>query len=140
SYHLVLHADLLGVTPAEQVLIASVARYHRGAEPRKAHRNYGELDKPLRRRIKRLAAILRVADGFDRGHVGAVGELRVRSMERALRITPQPSRKNATIRLEMWGAHRKSNLLASVLGKPVEIVAPDDSVLSSDSIDPRPDE
>ena len=37
SYHLILHADLLGMTPAEQVVIANVARYHRGAPPKKEH-------------------------------------------------------------------------------------------------------
>jgi exopolyphosphatase/guanosine-5'-triphosphate,3'-diphosphate pyrophosphatase len=135
SYHLILHAELLGVTPEEQVLIANVARYHRGAEPKKSHRNYEELEKPLRRRVKRLSAILRVADGFDRGHVGAVSELRVRSMDRALRITPVQSRKDAPLRLEMWGAHRKSALLARILKKPVEIVAPDGAVLSSESVE-----
>jgi exopolyphosphatase / guanosine-5'-triphosphate,3'-diphosphate pyrophosphatase len=133
SYHLILHAELLGVTPTEQVLVANVGRYHRGAEPKKSHRNYGELEKPLRRRVKRLAAILRVADGFDRGHVNAVKELRVRWMKRALRITPVPSRANAPMRLEMWGAHRKSQLLASVIKRPVEIVAPDGAVLSSET-------
>ena len=31
SYHLIVHGELLGITPEEQVLIANVARYHRGA-------------------------------------------------------------------------------------------------------------
>ena len=48
-----------------------IARYHRGSAPKKKHRNFGMLDKTLRQRIKRLSAILRVADGFDRGHVSA---------------------------------------------------------------------
>src|SRR5207253_783525 len=78
SYHLILHAELLGTTPTEQVIIANVARYHRGAAPRRRHRNFGGLDRDLRRRIKRLAAILRVADGFDRGHAGSAATLKVR--------------------------------------------------------------
>lgn len=135
SYHLILHADLLGVTPEEQVLIANVARYHRGSRPKRKHRNYGELDKSLRYRVRALAALLRVADGFDRGHVGAVEALKVRWLDRALRITPSPARKDAPMRLEMWGAHRKSELLARVAKRPVEIVAPDGSVLSSDAMD-----
>jgi exopolyphosphatase/guanosine-5'-triphosphate,3'-diphosphate pyrophosphatase len=135
SYHLVLHADLLGITPEEQVMIANVARYHRGARPKKRHRNYGQLDKPLRQRVKKLAAILRVADGFDRGHVGAIETLKVRWLDRAMRITPVPVRADAPMRLEIWGAHRKSGLLADVIGRPVEIVAPDGSVLSSEAID-----
>jgi exopolyphosphatase/guanosine-5'-triphosphate,3'-diphosphate pyrophosphatase len=135
SYHLVLHADLLGMAPSEQVVIANVARYHRGAPPKRKHRNFGMLDKSLRRRIARLSAILRVADGFDRGHVSAVADLKVRWLQRALRLSPVGATQRATMRLEMWGASRKSGLLADLIGVPVEIVAPDGRVLSSDSID-----
>jgi exopolyphosphatase/guanosine-5'-triphosphate,3'-diphosphate pyrophosphatase len=130
SYHLIEHAELLGMTPAEQIIVANVARYHRGAEPRKKHINYGPLDRTMRQTIKRLAALLRVADGFDRGHAGAVGEIKARWMERALRLTAVPSRANNNLRLELWGASRKSNLLAEVAGVPVEIVAPDGSVMT----------
>ena len=136
SYHLVLHADLLGLSPLEQVVIANVARYHRGSLPRKRQRNFGALDKPLRRRIRRLSAILRVADGFDRGHVSAVADLKVRWLRRALRITPVPATARTPIQLEMWGASRKSDLLARVTGVPVEIVGPDGRVFSSEHIDP----
>jgi exopolyphosphatase / guanosine-5'-triphosphate,3'-diphosphate pyrophosphatase len=134
SYHLILHADLLGLAPSEQVVIANVARYHRGEEPKRAHRNFGALDKSLRRRIKRLSALLRVADGFDRGHVSAVGDLKVRWTRRALRITPVPSSARTPMRLEMWGANRKSGLLAALAGVPVEIVGRDGRVLSSEDI------
>jgi len=140
SYHLILHGDLLGITPEEQVLIANIARYHRGSEPKKKQRNYGELDKELRDRVKKLSAILRVADGFDRGHVGAVGSLKVRWLDRALRITPVPVRADAPLRLEIWGAHRKSALLAKIAGRPVEIVAPDGVALSSESLKTEDDD
>ncbi|MFI5230382.1 MAG: Ppx/GppA family phosphatase [Gemmatimonadales bacterium] len=135
SYHLILHADLLGMPPSEQVVIANVARYHRGSAPKRDHRNFGMLEKSLRKRIKRLSAILRVADGFDRGHVSAVAGVKVRWLERALRLTPVPASPLATMRLEMWGASRKSGLLARLAGVPVEVVAPDRRVLSSDAID-----
>jgi exopolyphosphatase/guanosine-5'-triphosphate,3'-diphosphate pyrophosphatase len=132
SYHLIEHAELLGMTPAEQLVVANVARYHRGAEPRKKHENYGALERPMRQTIKRLSALLRVADGFDRGHTAAVAEIKVRWMERALRLTAVPTRAGDNLRLELWGASRKSNLLAEVAGVPVEIVAPDGSVMTYD--------
>jgi exopolyphosphatase/guanosine-5'-triphosphate,3'-diphosphate pyrophosphatase len=128
SYHLIEHAELLGMTPAEQIVVANIARYHRGAEPRKKHVNYGGLEKGMRGTIKKLAGILRVADGFDRGHANAVAEVKVRWMERALRLTAVPARQSNTLRLELWGAARKSNLLAEVADVPVEIVAPDGTV------------
>ena len=132
SYHLIEHAELLGMTPVEQIIVANVARYHRGAEPRKKHRNYGGLERPVRSTIKKLSAILRVADGFDRGHACAVSEIKVRWMERALRLTAVPARQASSLRLELWGASRKSNLLSELAGVPVEIVAPDGSVSTYD--------
>jgi exopolyphosphatase/guanosine-5'-triphosphate,3'-diphosphate pyrophosphatase len=135
SYHLIVHAELLGIAPDEQVVIANVARYHRGAPPKRKHRNFGALDKGLRDRIVRLQAILRVADGFDRGHVGAVRDLRVRWLRRAIRITPIAAKGAGALRLEAWGAHRKSQPLATLAGVPVEIVGPDGAVLSSDRVD-----
>lgn len=128
SYHLIEHAELLGMTPGEQIVVANIARYHRGAEPKKKHVNYGGLEKSMRETIKRLAGILRVADGFDRGHANAVAEIKVRWMERALRLTAVPSHQTNNLRLELWGASRKSNLLSELAGVPVEIVAPDGSV------------
>ncbi len=130
SYYLVLHAELLGMSPAEQVVVANVARYHRGARPRKKQRNFGALDKATRERIKRLAALLRVADGLDRGHLRSVERVKVRWGERSLRLTPVPRDPDNPLRLELWGANRKADLLARLAGIPVEIVSPAGSVVS----------
>ncbi len=88
------------------------------------HRNYGELDRTMRRRIRRLAALLRVADGFDRGHVAAVDHLVVEWGE-TLKITAVPAAGAGDLRLELWGASRKAALLGKVARVPVEIVAPE---------------
>jgi exopolyphosphatase / guanosine-5'-triphosphate,3'-diphosphate pyrophosphatase len=135
SYHLIVHAELLGVSPAEQVMVANVARYHRGKRPRKQDENLAGLSPEVRKRVRRLAAILRVADGLDRGHMNAVRGVRVRWLRRAVRITPVPARRNRALRLEVWGAQRKSDLLARVAKRPVEIVAPDGAVHSSETAD-----
>jgi exopolyphosphatase/guanosine-5'-triphosphate,3'-diphosphate pyrophosphatase len=133
SYHLIAHAELLGVSPEEQVVIAHVARYHRGAAPRKGHRAFASLDRATRQRIRRLAAILRVADGFDRGHVGAVERIKVRWLVRAIRLTPVANQRARSIRLELWGATRKARLLEKLARRPVEIVAPDGKIVTRDA-------
>lgn len=135
SYHLIQHADLLGISPDEQIVIAHVARYHRGSEPRRKHAEFWALDRDTRERIRRLSAILRVADGLDRGHVRAVERVKVRWLERAVRLTPVPRRANAPMRLELWGASRKSGLLADVAGVPIEVVGPDGAVYLPDEGD-----
>jgi exopolyphosphatase/guanosine-5'-triphosphate,3'-diphosphate pyrophosphatase len=135
SYHLIQHADLLGVTPAEQIVVANVARYHRRSAPRRKHPNFLSLDRVLRAKVVRLSAILRVADGFDRGHSGAVGGVKVRWTKRALRLTAVPNPKALGLRLDLWGAARKSELLSRVAEARVEIVAPDGAVFTYEDED-----
>ncbi len=130
SFHLISHAELLGMTPAEQIAIAHVARYHRGASPKRKHRRFSQLDRVLRERITRLSALLRFADGFDRGHVGAVGRLKVRWSQDVVRVTALEAEGATTLRLECWGASRKRGLLELVLGRPVEVIGPDGAVVT----------
>jgi exopolyphosphatase/guanosine-5'-triphosphate,3'-diphosphate pyrophosphatase len=132
SFHLIQHADLLGIAPDEQQVIAHVARYHRGKTPRREHPLWWELGRRTRERIRQLAALLRIADGLDRGHAGAVERVKVRWLDRAIRITPVPRRATDRLRLEVWGAARKSGLLAEVASLPVEVVAPDGTVARDD--------
>jgi exopolyphosphatase / guanosine-5'-triphosphate,3'-diphosphate pyrophosphatase len=131
SFHLIQHADLLGIGPEEQMVIANVARYHRGGTPKRKHEAWWQLDRDAREQVRRLAAILRVADGFDRGHASAVERVKVRWLERAVRLSPVPRRANDPMRLELWGAARKASLLEEVARVPIEVVAPDGTVVQS---------
>ena len=99
---------------------------------RGADREFGQLDTPARRKIRRLAAILRLADGLDRGHAGAVRQVKVRWLKRAVRITLLPHTRATSLRLEVWGASRKSGLLEKLAKRSVELVAPDGSVHETD--------
>ena len=68
TYYLLYHADLPGFTDRERELIATVARYHRRSVPKDRHEQLQLLTPEERNVVRRLAAILRVADGLDRGH------------------------------------------------------------------------
>ncbi len=135
SFHLISHAELLGMTPAEQIAIAHVARYHRGASPKRKHRRFAQLDRVLRERIVKLSALLRFADGFDRGHVSAVGRLKVRWTQDTVRVTAVEATGATSLRLECWGAARKRGLLEQVLGRPVEVIGADGTVVTFDEGD-----
>ena len=135
SFHLISHGELLGMTPAEQIAIAHVARYHRGAPPKRKHRGFSQLDRVLRQRITKLSALLRFADGLDRGHVSAVGRVKVRWSADTVRVGIIEADGATSVRLECWGGARKRSLLEAVLGRPVEVVAPDGSVVTFDEGD-----
>ena len=132
SFHLISHAELLGMTPAQQIVVAHIARYHRGAAPKMKHRGFAQLDRASRERVVKLAALLRFADGMDRGHVAAVGELRVKMTDDAVRVSVAEAAGATSVRLECWGASRKRHLLEEVLGRPIIVVAPDGTELSAD--------
>jgi exopolyphosphatase/guanosine-5'-triphosphate,3'-diphosphate pyrophosphatase len=121
SYHLIVHADLLGITPADQEVVAQVARYHRGKLPSRRHAAFAVLDRAARRRVRRLAAVLRVADGLDRGHASAVEDVRVTWDGGRCCLALTPVAGAGALRLERWGGERKADLLAKLLKAEVAV-------------------
>jgi hypothetical protein len=67
--------------------------------------------------------------------VGAVGQVKVRWGEQSIRLTAVPRSPGREMRLDLWGASRKSGLLAKVAGVPVYIIDPDGKIVSEDSDD-----
>ncbi|WP_300439612.1 Ppx/GppA phosphatase family protein [Christiangramia sp.] len=118
ALYLIRHSDLRGFTEDEINIMANVARYHRRSTPRKRHFLYKKLEKPLRKRVKKLSALLRVADGLDRSHYQNVQTLEVQNEAEKVKfhITTMGDPE-----LEIWGAERKSKLFEKVTGKKLEI-------------------
>ncbi len=123
SYHLIAHAESLPFTPRERALVALISRYHRKRGPSKKHPEYAQLEPEDRARVRRLAALLRVACGLDRGHVSAVEAMRLRLMPDRLLIDVVPRLVTTDLKLELWGAQRKADLLEKLLGRQVVIRA-----------------
>jgi exopolyphosphatase/guanosine-5'-triphosphate,3'-diphosphate pyrophosphatase len=119
AYHLIMHGDLPGFSPAEIELIANVARYHRRAFPKKSHVNLARLSADDRRLIARLSGILRIADGLDRTHAQSVTGVKVRALRGRLRLSLQ---SNASPQVERLEAERKSDLFTKAFNTDVELV------------------
>jgi exopolyphosphatase/guanosine-5'-triphosphate,3'-diphosphate pyrophosphatase len=77
AYKLIMQAELPGLSEREKRIVANVARYHRGAQPKLEHQGYAGLDSDDREAVEKLGAILRLADGLDRTHTDAVRGLEV---------------------------------------------------------------
>lgn len=75
SFYLIENSELTGFSEAERVVIANIARYHRGSPPRERHPQYAALNAPDRETVCRLAAIVRIADALDRSHDGRAADL-----------------------------------------------------------------
>lgn len=75
SYYLIKNGGLLGHSQEEVDLIASIARYHRGSEPKDSHEAFASISPNERRMVSEMAAILRIAEALDRSHRQVVQRL-----------------------------------------------------------------
>jgi exopolyphosphatase/guanosine-5'-triphosphate,3'-diphosphate pyrophosphatase len=116
SYYLIKNGDLRGFDPQEIEAIALIARYHRQGTPKKAHDGYGDLPGSMRRAVKAMAAMVRLAEGLDRSHAQALEgiDLYPRGDDYLVRL-----RATGDAELELWAAHRHVAPLERVLGKPI---------------------
>jgi exopolyphosphatase / guanosine-5'-triphosphate,3'-diphosphate pyrophosphatase len=122
SYQLIMHADRLPLSPRDRAIVALVSRYHRKSGPKKKHEDFGEMETPDQAIVRRLSSLLRVADGLDRGHTAVVDTVQSELTDERLTIRVAPRLANADISLELWGATRKGDVLARLLGREVEVV------------------
>ena len=105
SYHLILNSRLPGFERGELELIANIARYHRGARPKRKHENYRRLSKRDRRRVKRLAAILRLAGGLDRSNSQQVEGVCIEAAGGEIRLGVRAAQEPE---LDLWAARRRA--------------------------------
>ncbi|HEX6643752.1 MAG TPA: Ppx/GppA phosphatase family protein [Gemmatimonadales bacterium] len=121
SFQLIMHAERLHFSARDRLLVALVSRYHRKSGPSRKDEDYGALPAPDRAIVRRLSGVLRVADGLDRGHTAIVESLTTTLTDTKLLIHVVPRYAGADLALECWGAARKADVLARVLGRDVEI-------------------
>lgn len=120
SAYLIRNGDLRGFEPLEVEIIAQVARYHRRAVPSRAHVEFNDLPKKHRRVVRTLAAMLRLAESFDRSHSQVVQGLTLHDSGKEARLVLQTT---GDAELEMWAASRHSEPFARMLGKALVVEA-----------------
>ena len=119
--YLIQHGRLRGFDPEEVLALASVARYHRSGEPKTSHEPFGSLSPERQERVTKLASILRLADGLDRGHSSAVEGIDVQIDDGRVEIQV---RSGGEVELELWGARRKRALFERLFDRRVDVDRP----------------
>ena len=84
--YIVRNAGLPGWRTDEIELIADLVRYHRKSLPKPTHPEWIAAPAETRRKILGLGALLRLADGLDRRHLGVVTSLDARLEPGAVRL------------------------------------------------------
>ena len=118
SYYLIKNGDLRGFHPDEIEVMALVARYHRRGTPKRSHPQYAQLPATLRRTVRTLASILRVAESLDRSHAQPVSGLEVHDRGEDIVIQLH---SGGDAELEVWATARHLEAFEQVVGKPVRL-------------------
>jgi exopolyphosphatase/guanosine-5'-triphosphate,3'-diphosphate pyrophosphatase len=78
SAYMILWGRIPGLDTPQRLMVAALARTHRKAPPEsKKHPEYAQLDKPQRQQVRKLAAILRLADALDTEHRQSIDKVLV---------------------------------------------------------------
>jgi exopolyphosphatase/guanosine-5'-triphosphate,3'-diphosphate pyrophosphatase len=116
SLYLISRSELPGLSPTEMLMVANIARYHRKNIPREHHDDFMRLQEADRVRVRRLSALLRIADALDRSHLQHIRDVEADREDGkiVLRVEGQ-----GDLLLEKWALRRKANLFEEIFGRSV---------------------
>jgi len=113
SLDIISAGDLSPLGDRARKMVASIARYHRKAHPKRKHDHYASLTAGERDKVACAAAILRIADALDRAHDCSVGRLDMEMSTRRIRIRAEAPRELGG---EMDALRRKGALFEELFG------------------------
>jgi exopolyphosphatase / guanosine-5'-triphosphate,3'-diphosphate pyrophosphatase len=114
TYYLVANADLPGFSDHERELVALVARYHRRSAPSRDRADLKELSSDEVLAVRKLTAVLRIANALDRSHQQPVARLGASMRDRTVRIAITA---RGPLDLELWDAEQETPLFQRVFGR-----------------------
>jgi len=123
SYYIIKNSDqILGFQNHEIHTIALLTRYHRKAFPSLKHPEFALLGQREQQQLRQMAGILRIALALNRSGKNTIRDLHLHSSKERIVFTVEPALPIAqdSLQLDWEAAQIKSDLLAEVLGRPVE--------------------
>lgn len=126
--YLIENVGMNGFTGDEIAVLSQAVRYHRKATPKEGHPQFMQLSEPQRRKVRVMAALLRVADGLDRTNRQLVRGVRCRVLAKEIELVLSARRSHDAgeeLELELWSARRKADLLSEVFRRKVRFVVED---------------
>lgn len=122
SQYLIRNSELLGYTDNEKEIIANVARYHRKSHPKPKHETFALLSPEDQQLVQKLSGILRIADGLDRTHAGAVHDIAIRRTGKRVQFRIRSGR-GKNVEMDLWGAERKKELFEEMFNVQVQFIS-----------------
>lgn len=116
--YLVQHGGLRGFDPEEVRVLTAIVRWHRRGDPKPTDDTMIDLSPDTREHVRMLTALLRIADGLDRGRHQTVSRVSVRCGPSLVLVGIAAS---GDPELELWGARRKRDLFEKTFDRELEL-------------------
>ncbi len=113
SEYILRHSEIPGLATRRRDFVACLARYHSQSDPDNDHKLYASFDAAHQKQIRSLAALLRIADGFDCDHRQAVHTVHAVRKGKKLYFKARIKRGDT---LALAGARRKAALFEREFG------------------------
>ena len=132
SRDIIIRSSELPLDTSERIIVGLIAGYHRGSLPSRTHKYYETIDSESRYYVRKLAALLRLADGLDENHQSPVTDLSCHITEGNIIVSPET--RGA---FDAQKALAKADLLEEVLSRKVIIIEQLESFFPSTGIELR---
>ena len=113
TYYLINNADIPGLADREREIVACIARFHRRNLPDVGHPDMANLTRNEAQLVRKLAALLRVADSLDRSHHQPIHAVKVTNGRDGILLHLNVS---GHVDLELWDFEREAKVFKEVFG------------------------
>jgi exopolyphosphatase/guanosine-5'-triphosphate,3'-diphosphate pyrophosphatase len=119
SLYLIKHSGLTGFSETEKLIIANIARYHKGSTPKEKHVDFMTLSEKDRQIVYRLGAILRLADALDRDYRGKLEDVQFRRDKEFLYLIPS---NDTDYEVELMAVETKKDMFETAFECNLKII------------------
>lgn len=120
AWYIMQANPLIGLTKAQNEIVANVMRYHRKAMPGVQDENFRALSSKDRLVVIKLSALLRLADAMDVSHKRRVKDVSMKQVRNRWLLKLEGEEG---LSLETWALEKRRSLFQDVFGMKLEIEA-----------------
>ncbi|MCX8062943.1 MAG: HD domain-containing protein, partial [Anaerolineales bacterium] len=113
GYYILMNTPLVGLSPQEQEILATVVRYHRKDSFSTPDEVFKSLSQNDRATVSKLCALMELADALDISHTARLQDLILEKEDskwRLILVSPDP------LLLEKWWIEKRKSLFQDVFG------------------------
>ncbi len=119
SFYIINVQDFFYLSDLERKVVANIARYHRYSPPKESHTDFMSLPEKDRIVVKKLSAILRIADSLDNSNIQLIPTIKIIKGRKSLTIE---ANAKGDIDAEIYSLNKKKDLFEDFFGITVELI------------------